>query len=144
MEISSDSQICYGINIGQNNRLPWLNEKWDYQPENWWFYGICKYRPLVERLNNSDTYIDPKFKKDNPIPVDIIRYGASYEYSRYIIAVLGTHQKNCKEDATEIKIRDISKNEKQKVIDFCKKYLNNICDTFPKIQFKWLLTNVPE
>ena len=157
MSISSDGQLCYGIAFEIDYEFPWLNEKWEGELEDWWFKGICKYKPLFEIWNNQGEYIDGikpseqkikkyyknynKFKKDNPMPVDVVQH-CSYNYPMYIIAVPGTYQNNCRGDVTEIKIRDISKKEEQNVIDFCEKYCKNEYDKFPKMELKWLLTSM--
>ena len=158
MGISSDGQICYGIEFEDEYEFPWEDEEWNQDIEKWWCFGICGYKPLFKIYDENGEHIDknisPKkineyyeqynnFKKINPMNVDIIQH-CTYENSIYIIAVPNTYQYNSRGYAKEIKLREISEKEENHVINFCEKYCKTISsfDVFPKMELKWLLTSM--
>jgi hypothetical protein len=96
--------ICFGVLMDEESQVPWNQKEYSYDIDDWWLFGICKFKPTEEIFNKDGSYIDPKptrkqidgyfneerkFKKDHPLPIQIVRIGNSEE-PRFIIAAIGT------------------------------------------------------
>jgi len=169
MGIASDGQICYGIAFDEEYPFPWLDD-WD-EPEEWWIYGVCKYKAPFELYTKLGEYIDGikpteekrreyykhyrDFSDKHPMPVEVVMH-CTYEYPMFIIAAIGTLQTNSRGDVEALSIPDISYAQDNAIIDFCKKYCRPIDDiyalpktkqisgmaTFPEMKPKWLLSSM--
>jgi len=159
MGISSDGQICYGIAFEEGYELPWLDEKWDGDEEDWWFKGVCGYKTPFEIYNNQGEYIDGEkpseekideyykrysdFKKSNPLPVKIVRH-CSYDYPMFIIAVIGTYRYASRGYPEKVVLTGIDTDKTRAVVDFCEKYCKpkDEFSKFPKMEPCWLLSSM--
>jgi len=151
MSVSVDGIICYGIFIGENHDLPWLNNKYDGCLEDWWIYEICGgYKDLIELHDENGEYINGvmpskedfdlyyhtrlEFRKEHPIPVEVVntcRNGCV----EYIIAVRGTVMYTTSRGYPETfnpENLKVTENQRYKLVNFCKNYLHTSEELIPK------------
>ncbi len=108
MTISSDGQICFGVQLREDEQMPWDQNKFDCEIEEWWFRGVNTFTSSFEMYDEVgdlikknpdwtqdeyDTYWKEWMihRKNNPMPVAIVMH-CSYENPLYIVAVKGTFQ----------------------------------------------------
>lgn len=105
MGVSTNGQICYGIQFDEGTEFPWDNEKYEGDIDNWWLYGVVGFKHSFEIYGDDGNYIDGKEPSDdvieayyaeqraveeaNPLPVELINY-CSDKVPMYIIAVPST------------------------------------------------------
>ena len=106
MGISLDGQICFGIALDEDVKLPWDNDLFENDPKAWWDH-VLGYTPPFELFTPEGEWIDGveapeetvseyfaarrKFREENPpLPIVIVKH-CSYEYPMYIIAAKGTY-----------------------------------------------------
>ena len=139
MGVSTDGIICYGIALEDGCKLPWQDEKWDGDEEEWWMYEVCGYKnpfelfdeygewvPGMEREEEKHRqYYDQRreFKKAHPLPIEVVRH-CSGEYMMYIIAAPGTVRKAARGYPEEINVDMFRPDSRgfNLVIDFCDEY----------------------
>jgi len=159
MGISSDGQLCYGIAFEEDYNFPWLDEEWDSDYEEWWFSGICGYKPPFELYDERGKFIKGerppqekmdeyyedigKFRKLNPMPVEIIGF-CSYDYTMYIIAAPETYTNVRRGYVEEVGTYKVEPEKKNAVISFCEKYCKteDEYDNFPEMKPCWLLSSM--
>lgn len=102
MGVSTDGIICYGIALEEGIELPWDNDEWDNDEEEWWMYEVCGYQNPFELFDKRGNWIPGmendeekhrqyydqrrEFREAHPIPIKVVRH-CSGEYTMYIIAV---------------------------------------------------------
>lgn len=154
MRVSTDGIICYGIFIGEDYDLPWLNNKYDGDSEDWWIYEICKYKSPIDIWDEhghlrKDIKITQKdydlyysslrnFKKEHPIPVEVV-YTCSDGCTEYIIAVRGTVISASRgyPETFNPKNLKVTENQRDELVKFCKKYIHISEELLPK----WYLSS---
>lgn len=176
---STDGQLCYGIAFPEGFEFPWMEEDEDGDivgdEEDWWlkengykppfelYDKNGEYAPGIktkrvmghveaedEKLVNSYYEHKREFKDQHPFPVEVINY-CSGDCPMYILAIKGTFTRNSRGypeviDPAALKVTD---EQKQVLIDFCKKYLQEKIDEHngdyhdDKIELepKWLLSS---
>lgn len=161
MGMSIYARISFGISFGEDYEFPWHDEKYDYDPEDWWIYEVRGYRNPFEILDEKGNFINGKqpsqyvlrqyfesrrvFLENNPLPVKIV-YHCSSDYDMYIIAVHGSCRSALRGyprsfDPNQLTVTDA---DKAKLIDFCEKYLKPFAtkySEFPKMEPKWYLSS---
>lgn len=103
MGTSTNGQICYGIVIGEDEdqELPWNDEKYEGDIDEWWLIEACGYKPSVELYDDAGNYLNGReptkeetsryfeerreFEKAHPLPVVLVNY-CSGDYPMYAIA----------------------------------------------------------
>ena len=104
MGVSTDGIICFGIALEEGTELPWEDEKYDGEIEEWWreITGFKdEWNPWTEDGEYRDgiDHNDPRFEKyyedrrdwlkTHPIPVVPVNC-CSHDYLMWILAVPGT------------------------------------------------------
>ena len=105
MGVSTDGQLCYGILIEEGFEFPWEQERWDYDIEDWWVYGICGYTNPIELYDAHGEYLNGReptkeeidlyynsrraFSKEHPVPIKLVNY-CSGDYPMWILATPGS------------------------------------------------------
>lgn len=161
MGVSTDGQISFGISFPEEYTFPWSDDRWGGDENEWWIVGVRRYKPPFQLYDESGEYIDGvkpseekisefyrhkrDFKKENPMPVEIVRH-CSYDYPMYIIAAPGTHIKNSRgyPEIFEPEKMSVTKKQIDDVIEFCEKYCapKDKYDEFPEMKPHWYLTSM--
>ena len=162
MGVSTDAMLCRGIEIPEGYVFPWNKEdedgNCDKGCEDWWLYGICKYKPSFEIYDDTgnrlagftesdmNKYYEEMFafKTANPMPFEVV-YHCSAEYPMYIIAIPKTTITSSRGDVTELDMEFFYKNSSKDVddafVELCKKYFPS--DEDYEINYKpgWLMVS---
>lgn len=108
MGVSTDGQICYGIELEEGAEFPWTGSKYSGDLEDWWLFEILGFRHTFEMFTLAGNWIGgepwPKdkvaeyfaeewdFRKTHPpLPVKLVNY-CSGDYPMYILVVPDTYQ----------------------------------------------------
>ena len=149
MGISSDGQLCFGIDFGEEYEFPWIDEDGESDIDDWW-REVNGYKPLYTDLwdengNYGEGYTEEKWQeeynrkrewdKQNPLPVEFCYY-CSYDYPMHILSIPSTRIHCCRGEAVEV--------TNLKIDDSWRGILKDFCDTY-NIKFeepKWWLTSM--
>lgn len=107
MTVSTDGQICFGVLLEKDHKLPWDNGDYDGWIESWWM-DVQGYKRPFEIFNESGNYIggmkppedkrreyydhQHTFEKAHPLPIKLVNY-CSGDYPMYILAVPGNSKR---------------------------------------------------
>lgn len=138
MGISSDGEIAFGIDLGEEGEvtLPWSDHE---EIEDWWAeangFLITHPEPNSDDDAGWERWFDARavFLAENPLPVQLVLH-CSYECPMYVLAVPGTNVSASRGYPVEIKLTEP---DPQPLLDFCKEHGIEV-DTKPA----WLLFSV--
>ena len=147
MGSNARATICLGTALEEEGEYPWKDDM-----EEWWL-KINGYEPPFQLFDAKGEYLNGKkppkdqidayynhkfkFKKDHPLPVEVVYYGSGYDDSSCkILAVCGTEKETDWCSPLKINPNDIAVDVEnlKKFKEFCKTYLN--IEDEPK----WLLS----
>ena len=106
MGVSTDAQLSYGIDFGEEPEFPWMDDKYEDDIEEWWM-DVNNFICSVESPYDNDSATGYKdgydgqspevsmyhkarleWKDKNPVPIDVVYY-CSHDYPMYLLAVKG-------------------------------------------------------
>ncbi len=152
MSISSDGQLCYGIEFDYGYEFPWDDENFEGDIEEWWRF-VNGYEPPFQLYDGGDYVggvrppeekIDEwydhrkKFDDEHPLPIACVLH-CSYDYGMYILAVKGTYYSASRGYPKTIDNFDVDEYNLKTLIDFCKKYIK---DDKIELKPKWILSSL--
>jgi len=146
MGTSTDGQICYGVLIEEGTLLPWDNDEYDGDIEDWWIYGVLGFKHSFEIYDKDGNFIDGvqpsqekldayyserrKFEEQNEkLPVELVNC-CSGDYPMWIIALPRTiinAKRGYPESFNPAQLK-ISNKEKELLFAFCKKFKIEMTD----------------
>lgn len=137
MSVSTDGQICFGVLLEEGAELPWNDESYDGDIENWWL-AINGFKSSVEIYDEKGEYIGGKrpddatitkyfdekhdFLKKHPV-LELVNY-CSGDYPMYILAVPRTVLSASRGYPHEFNpsLLYVTDNERNSLVAFCKEH----------------------
>jgi len=146
MSVSTNGQICYGVLLEENSKLPWDNEEFDYDIESWWTYEVLGFKHSFELFDEQGRWIEPRKSKEiedkyfqeerdfedshESLPYELVNY-CSGDYPMYILAIKKTCMSAKRGYPEKFDLQDmelISQEEDSDLVEFCSKYKLEIAD----------------
>jgi hypothetical protein len=140
MSVSTDGQICYGILLDEDTDLPWDDDEFEGDIDNWWTCGILGFRHSFEMFTPEGDWIggqewpaekrreyyDEKqaFEESHTeLPVRVVNY-CSYDFPMYILAIPETCNRATRGYPSTFNPEELSITDEQRaaLIEFCRTY----------------------
>jgi hypothetical protein len=153
MSESTDGQIFYGILVDEGAELPWEDEVFSGDIEDWWL-SVNEYFPPFEIYTEEGEYregisgfqdekvqvyykSEDEFLENHPLPIEVVNV-CSLNYPIYAIAIAKTVLTANRGEPVGFDPKDLKEDENMKYIllDFVKKYKIE-CSSIPR----WFLSS---
>ncbi len=120
MGTTTNGQLCFGIMLEWNFEIPWMNDEYGWDFENWWL----ELKGFKEKYNYK---LKKEFLKQNPYNknIELVNY-CHHEALMYIITLEKLNYLCWGGEPTIIDPLKLNPTQQQKdeIIVFCKKFLN--------------------